>query len=195
MGDAQLGGGDVAAASGLDWKADYPRLRDGVLALLRAELRDFALADDLCHEAFRIVLERLARQPLEDPSRLAAFLAQTARHLVMEHRKRVRLHDTHTGQQAAVEALTDPQPDASYAVLQETRVRAVRQLLQEMSRARDREILVRVYLEDQDKDEVCRALAIDDAHYKRVLHRARSRLAELLEMRYRPADLFCIALF
>jgi RNA polymerase sigma-70 factor (ECF subfamily) len=63
-----------------------------------------------------------------------------------------------------------------------------------MQLPRDREILVRVYLHDQDKDRVCRELGISEEHYKRVLHRARARFAELLQRRYRPSDLFCIAL-
>jgi RNA polymerase sigma-70 factor (ECF subfamily) len=60
--------------------------------------------------------------------------------------------------------------------------------------SRDREILVRVYLHDQDKEVVCRELGISEDHYKRVLHRARERFATLLQRRYRVPDLFCIAL-
>ncbi len=99
-----------------------------------------------------------------------------------------------TGQQAAIEGLADPEDDAAAAQLLESRVAAVRQLLQEMRLPRDREILVRVYLYDQDKETVCRELGIGEEHYKRVLHRARGRFADLLQRRYRPSDLFCIAL-
>ncbi len=188
------GDAGVAAAFGVESKADYARLRDGVLTLLRVELRDHALADDLCNETFRIVLERLERQPLEDPSRLAAYLAQTARYLAGEHRKKLARRRTVTGQQAAIEATADTRDGQEDALQLDARARAVREVLEEMRRTRDREILVRVYLHDQDKGTVCRELGIGEEHYKRVLHRARSRLADLLQRRYRRSDFFCIAL-
>ncbi|MBX3703935.1 MAG: sigma-70 family RNA polymerase sigma factor [Steroidobacteraceae bacterium] len=191
---ADCAAADRVAGFSRSFPADYRRLRDGVLALLRAELRDFALADDLCHEAFRIVLERLARQPLEDPARLDSYLMQTARHLVIEHRRRSVRQRTATGQQEAIDRMTHPQDDPAAAQQAAFRTQAVRRLLLEMRLPRDRELLVRVYLYDQDKDQVCRELGIDGEHYKRVLHRARARFAELLQRRYRPSDLLCIAL-
>jgi RNA polymerase sigma-70 factor (ECF subfamily) len=172
----------------------YARLRERVLAYLRVELGDHALADDLCHETLRIVLERLARKPLEDPAGLDAYVMQTARYLVIEHRKRQARQRTSTGQQAAIDGVVDPQHDPAAERQLEFRARAVRQLLLEMRLPRDRELLVRVYLYDQDKAQVCRELGIGEEHYKRVLHRARARFADLLQRRYRPSDLFCIAL-
>lgn len=185
----------LAGPEGLGTPADQARLREGVIALLRIELGDPELAQDLCHETFRIVLERLARRPLEDPARLPAFLAQTARYLAIEHHKRVARRRTLTGQDAAIDALPDEREDPSRALQDETSVQAVHQLLRELRWPRDREILVRVYLHDQDKELVCRELGIDEEHYKRVLHRARTRLAVLLKRRYRRSDLFCSALF
>src|SRR3972149_8706835 len=62
--------------------AAIQQLRNGVLFLLQREIGKSALAEDLCNEAFRIVFERLARHPLEDPTRLDAYLSQTARKLL-----------------------------------------------------------------------------------------------------------------
>lgn len=195
MGDIHGRGDDAVAASlGLASNADLERLRNGVRALLRAELPDQAMAEDLCHDAFRIVLERLARRPLEDPTRLDAYLAQTARYLAAEQRKRNARRQTFTGQPAALEAAADPAADHDLAVQREQQARAVREVLEQMRHPRDREILVRVYLHDQDKLQVCRELGINEGHYKRVLHRARERFAVLLHRRHRPADLYCIAL-
>jgi RNA polymerase sigma-70 factor (ECF subfamily) len=185
----------IAVAAELGSPADQARLRDGVIALLQSQLGDASLAQDLCHETFRIVLERLARQPLEDPARLPAFLAQTARYLAIEHRNRAARRRTMTGYQDAIEAAPDQRDDHDLTLHEEASVQAVRRLLRELRWPRDREILVRVYLHEQDKETVCRELGIDEQHYKRVLHRARSRLAVLLQRHYRRSDLFCSALF
>lgn len=184
---------DPAMVIGSGQEETLRRLRVRVLAALRVQVRDHALADDLCHEAFRVVLERLARKPLEDPARLESYLMQTARFLVIAHRRRRDRQRTATGHQATIEAVSDDQ-DHEFERQQAACADAVHRVLREMRWSRDREILVRVYLHDQDKEVVCRELGISEDHYKRVLHRARERFATLLQRRYRVPDLFCIAL-
>lgn len=169
------------------------KLRDGILYLLRRELRDFALADDLCNEAFRIVLDRLRQQPLDDPSRVGSYLAQTARNLVMAHRRKEERQRTLTGHQTTLEAQGVADGDPEWILQSRSRAAAVRKVLEEIPQVRDREVLVRVYLYDQDKDQVCRELGIGADHYKRVVHRARERFRALIEQRYARADLYSLA--
>jgi len=57
---------------------------------------------------------------------------------------------------------------------------AIHDLLSELPVARDREVLSRFYLDEQDKEDVCHALAIDAEHFHRVIFRARARFRELL---------------
>ncbi len=168
-------------------------LRDGVLYLLRKELRDFALADDLCNETFRIVLERLKTQPLEDPGGLGSFLAQTARNLVIAHRRKAGRQRTETGHQATLEATAAADADPALILQSRSRVAAIRKVLEEIPLVRDREILVRVYLYDQDKEQVCRELGIGAEHYKLVVHRARERFRTLIEQRHSRSDLYSFA--
>src|SRR5688500_3957007 len=97
-----------AAARSLNCPAELQGLRDGVLHVLRHILRDKSLADDLCNETFRVVLERLRQQPLEDPDKLAAFLAQTARHLARNVQRAEVRRRTFTGQQEAIDEFVDP---------------------------------------------------------------------------------------
>ena len=52
---------------------------------------------------------------------------------------------------------------------------------QAANRAGDRTILVRFYLDEADKDEICRELSLTSAQFASVLHRARLRLKDLLE--------------
>jgi RNA polymerase sigma-70 factor, ECF subfamily len=183
-----------AVAGSFDSPAELQRLRDGVLLVLRHDVRDKALADDLCNETFRIVLERLRHEPLHEPDKLAPFLAQTARHLARNAGRAASRRQTFTGQQEAIDEFGDPDADPSAASQAQSRAQAVRSVLEEIPMARDREILVRVYLHDQEKDQICRELGIDAAHYKRVVFRARERFRALLERRYRVSDLYCFAI-
>src|SRR5262245_14505605 len=65
--------------------------RRGLILMLRRLVTDQATAEDLCQEACRIVAERLRTTGLADPSKVVAFLHQTARNLaIAERRKRIR---------------------------------------------------------------------------------------------------------
>jgi RNA polymerase sigma-70 factor (ECF subfamily) len=169
-------------------------LREGVLVILRRELRDRSEVEDLCNETFRIVLERLRQRPLEDPGGLASYLAQTARFLVRGQRRTARRHRTYTGQQDSIDQFEDPEADPSATAQARAQAKAVRRLLQEMPNVRDRDILVRLYLREESKADICRALAIDEEHFRRVVFRARERFRELLKKRYFVPDLYCPAL-
>ena len=172
--------------------ATLGRLRESVLLLLRKELRDASLADDLCNETFRIVLERLRLRPLDDPSKVSAYLGQTARNLVIAHRRMVERQRTETGHQATLDATGVADADPALILQSRSRATAVRKVLEEIPRLRDREILVRVYLYDQDKEQVCRELGIGMEHYKLVVHRARERFRTLVEQRYARSDLYSL---
>ena len=54
-------------------------------------------------------------------------------------------------------------------------------VLNQLSVARDREILRRFYLKDEDKAEICIDLQLSAAHFDRVLYRAKKRMRELID--------------
>lgn len=156
------------------------RYSRGLLYMLRRTAGDPALADDLHQETFRIVLERLRERELEDPERLAGFLHRTAKNLfVAGYRKGVRRKTD--GEVEGMEAV----PDAASGPLQETlrqeEAVLVRRLIGELDTDRDRQILYRFYIAEEDKERICAALGLSSLHFNRVLFRARQRFKELLE--------------
>lgn len=182
------------ATSGDAALLQLPDLRQGVLFLLRREVRDPALAEDLCSEAIRIVVERLAREPLDDPARLPAFLAQTARNLAIAEWRKSGRRRTVTGEDATIATHADDSADVGDGIQARQRAEAVRAVLAELPTLRDRELLVRYYLHDEDKVDICRRLGLSDGHFNRVIFRARERFRALLEARYVRSDLYCLAL-
>jgi len=175
-------------------EATLQQLRGGVLFLLRREVSEPAYAEDLCNEAFRIVLERLGRQPLEDPTRIAAFLAQTVRNLLIADRRKASRQRTVTGEQTAIDEFPDAEADPSASLQSQVRARAIRQVLREMPAFRDRQLLVRYYLNDEDIADICRDLDLTLKEFHKVTYRARERFRSLLARRYSQPDLLCLAL-
>ena len=57
------------------------------------------------------------------------------------------------------------------------------ELMDELPMRRDRELLQRYIVNEEDKFALCREYGLTSEHFDRVLHRARVRLKELLEKR------------
>lgn len=156
------------------------RYGPGLLYLLKRRTRDPELALDLRQDTFRVALEKLRSEPLDEPERLAAYLRGVALNLWIAHRRKQARRAT-TADSDAVEAAADPGDGGPFESVSREQVRdAVGVLLEELGTPRDREILRRVYLRDEDKDHVCAALGVDATHFSRVLFRAKQRFRELL---------------
>lgn len=155
------------------------RYSRGLLYVLRRRTSDHSLAADLVQDTFCIAIERLRKGPIDQPESLAAFLYSTARNLLIAHQRKEWRRATVVDSDA-VSAI----PDESYSpyrdVSRAQNTKLVRQLLNELPVERDRELLERLYVQDQDKEEICRALGLDSLHFNRVLHRAKQRFRQLL---------------
>jgi RNA polymerase sigma-70 factor, ECF subfamily len=156
------------------------RYSRGLLYMLRRTAGDPSVAEDLHQEAFRIVLERLRERGLEDPERLAGFLHRTAKNLfVAGYRKGVRRKTD--GETEGMEAVPDPAADALHEAVRQEEAALVRRLIGELETDRDRQILYRFYIAEEEKERICADLELSSLHFNRVLFRARQRFKDLLE--------------
>ncbi len=170
----RIRGGDRTAEEEL-----VRRYSRGLLFHLRRTAGNPDLADDLHQETFRVVLERLRSGSLGDPGRLAGFILGTGRNLFLGGWRKSARRGEGTAVDAAEADLPDPVPDPLDHVLQEEEIRKVRRLIGEMGTDRDRQILFRFYVAEEDKARICADLGLDSLHFNRVLFRARQRFKDL----------------
>ncbi len=170
----RIAAGDLAAEGQL--VARYGR---GLLYLLRRLGAPPELADDLHQETFRIAFERLRRRQLDDPAGLAGFLRGVARNLLLAERRKGARRRTDADPDG-LERAVHPAPSQLSAVLRDEEAAAVRRLIGELPTDRDRQILLRFYIAEGDKESICADLGLDSLHFNRVLFRARQRFKELL---------------
>jgi RNA polymerase sigma-70 factor, ECF subfamily len=171
------------------------RIAPGITQILVSMTGNFAQAQELCQETLIIILSRLRSQPLENADKLPAFVAQIARNLVIAERRKERRRKTDVDSEA-IDEVADPAQGQEQDAHRESAAAAIRTVLAEMKSVRDRSLLVRYYLRDEDKKDICRELGLTEPSFNVILFRARSRFLELLEKRgLRGADLFCMAIF
>ena len=153
------------------------RFERGVRALVRRHCRPGdPVVDDLVQDVLAGVIERLRAGAVRDASALPGYVQAAAVYATnAEYRQR---RPTQTD--AAIEELSDGDgPHKQLAADQLAEL--LRRLLTALPVERDREILTRFYLHEEDRDRICRSLAIESGHFHRVLFRARVRFRELLE--------------
>ncbi|MCG8460844.1 MAG: sigma-70 family RNA polymerase sigma factor [Holophagales bacterium] len=158
---------------------------------LRAYLRRLGcapeLVDDLHQETFRVVLERLRGKGIEDPDGLAGFLRGTARRLHLGMRRKAARRRTEPDPEA-IAATEDPRSGQLHQMMTAEAASMVRRLLAELEPPRDREILYRFYIAEDQKEAICRDFQLSSLHFNRVIFRARQRFRQLLEAFEKPAS-------
>lgn len=152
-----------------------------LLFMLRRRCGDPELANDLHQDVFRVVIERLRAGTIKDPARLAGFIQSTGRNLLIGVIRRRQRRQTYADSDTIALA-SDEEASTQVSEINDDQVAVhVRQMLEELGSDRDRAILTRFYLHQEDKQSICSALELSDLHFNRVLYRAKKRFRELLE--------------
>jgi RNA polymerase sigma-70 factor (ECF subfamily) len=169
----------------------------GNLSALRAQLARVTgspeLASDLLQDAVVTTLQKLRAGEIRDPAHLDGYVYRVALNHLRNHQRKDK---SHVGNAAERGELTEgavlTRPVESLEADQWARL--VKKLLLEVTRVRDRELLVRFYLHEEPKEDLCRAFGLTEQHFNRVMFRARERFRALLQQRgVGKADLLSMA--
>lgn len=155
------------------------RYTTGIQLILLKRTGDRQLALDLCQDTFVIALQKLRGGQLLKPESLVAFLRQTAVNLSIEHFRKERryIHQ----EDGIISLQTAPRDRKAEQIDHRRARRLLNEIFEKLAQHRDRAILHRYYLLDQDKSQICAALELTAAHFDRVLYRAKKRMCEIIE--------------
>ena len=144
---------------------------------LRARLRSPQAIEDVRQETFVRVFAAL-RSPggIRQPERLGAFVNSICNNVLLEHYRSSSRSDSLDDEPQ--NELPDPVMDVLGAVAAKQMEEKVREILNEMPE-RDRRILREVFLEERDKDDVCRDFGVDRDYLRVLLHRAKQSFKSL----------------
>jgi RNA polymerase sigma-70 factor, ECF subfamily len=182
----------VAAASGQPWaklveqiQNDDPQGMDELYRVFSMGVR-YSLCrqlgpqdlDDRVYDVFLIIAQAIRRGDLREPERLMGYVRTVVRRQVAAHigegvHSRGNETDIESGTPIADRA-TNPEPIAIEREHEELAMKMLRRISK-----RDREILVRFYLEDQSQSQICREMQLTETQFRLIKSRAKARFGEL----------------
>jgi RNA polymerase sigma-70 factor (ECF subfamily) len=139
-----------------------------------ARLRSGHAADDIRQETLLRVLKTVRKGAIEHPERLGAFVNTVCNNVLLEtFRRDKRLTELPPGD------IPSGQTGAESGMLREERRALVKRALDDLP-AKDRELLQRIFLDEHDKDLVCKEFSVSRDYLRVLLHRATTRLRTAL---------------
>jgi len=144
---------------------------------LRRIMQTRQSVEDLKQETFYRVFRVLRADGLRNPERIGAFVNTVCNNVIAEYWRA----------SSRFTSLPDPVPDrpschgraSENELINEERTRAIRLILDELP-VRDREILRMLFLEERNKDDVCRTWSINRDYLRVLVHRAKDRFRQKL---------------
>ena len=152
----------------------------GVQFAISQSVSDGSVVEDLYQECFRLVLEKVRAGEVNDPDRLSGFICSLARNIVIEYFRKTSRRETHHVS-ADEQSVPSREPSQLDTLLREEKGRLARQVLDALPSERDRSVLYRFYIAEDDREEICSDLGIEANHLSQILCRARQRYKTLFE--------------
>ena len=154
------------------------RYERGIAVIIDNVVRNQSVTEDLSQETFRIVLEKLRRGDLRQPESLSGFVCSVARNAAIDYIRRAKRSNLRE-EIGNAEHISDPAPNQLDQMLARERSEVVLQVIGELKSERDREVLFRYYVSEEDKNEICSALGITRIQFNNIIYRALARFKEL----------------
>ena len=151
--------------------------------MLRQRTKDQALSEDLHQDTFRVVIERLRNErSIAEPEKLSGFIHRTAVNICIDHNRKINRRQTYTGSES-FEYVPDPGLSQLSSMIESERSTLVRTVIGELSMERDRDLLRRFYVLEQDKVQICEHYSLSSDNFDRVISRARKRFRTAIAKR------------
>ena len=144
---------------------------------LRSRMFSSDVVEDLRQETFIRVVAIVRRDGVRQPERFGAFVNSICNNVVQEFyrssSKNQPMEDAHM-------EIPDKVLDLEGMLVTKQSAEQVRRILEAMPK-RDRELLRAIFLDDKEKDTVCREMGVDREYLRVLVHRAKDKFKALYE--------------
>jgi RNA polymerase sigma-70 factor (ECF subfamily) len=143
---------------------------------LRSRLHSPQAIEDVRQETFTRVFAALRGGKIRQPERLGAFVNSMCNNVLLEHYRASSRDSSLDDEEQQDFPATNV--DVLGAVAAKQMGEKIREILEEMPE-RDRRLLREIFLEERDKDEVCKDFGVDREYLRVLLYRAKQSFKSL----------------
>ena len=143
---------------------------------LRSRLNSPQAIEDVRQETFTRVFTALRDGKIRQPDRLGAFVNSMCNNVLLEHYRANSRDDSLDDDEERDYPATNV--DIVGAIANKQMAEKIREILDDMPE-RDRRLLREIFLEERDKDAVCRDFGVDRDYLRVLLHRAKQSFKSL----------------
>jgi RNA polymerase sigma factor (sigma-70 family) len=134
--------------------------------------------DDRVHDVFLTITQSIQSGELREPERLMGYVRTVVRRQVAA---RIDANVNARRRQTSLEdgiVLRDQSPDPERLAIQQENTQVALRILNSIAK-RDREVLVRFYLNEQPAEQICREMDLTETQFRLIKSRAKARFGEL----------------
>ena len=172
--------GDAAAEEEL-----IALFKDPVFHIIRRIANNTSMVEDLSQDTFLTVIRKIRNGDLRQAESLGPFVAAVARNHAIEQMRGIRRRANEGLEHA--EQVPETSPDPLKKLLRSAQIDELRKVMAELV-PRYRELLLRFYINEEPKEEICADLGLSSGQFDGVLHRARKRCRAIYLKRKGPAE-------
>lgn len=147
-----------------------------VSLVLRRNARNPTDMDDLFQDTFMIALDKIRNGKVHQPERLGGYMMNIARFTAVDFYRRQERYKPQGDQMVDGEAAENPLAE----MITREKCTHLRNIIPTLKSSRDRTILQRFYIAEEDKQVICDDMGISFKNFNQIIHRAKRKLKELL---------------
>jgi RNA polymerase sigma-70 factor, ECF subfamily len=134
--------------------------------------------EDKVHDTFLIVVNAIKRGDLREPERLMGFVRTVVRRQVAAYIEQVvHTRREQTDLESGVTVVDRKQNPEQEAIVRQ-KAELMKSVLEGLSK-RDRDILVRFYLQEQPQEQICREMSLTETQFRLLKSRAKTKFGEI----------------
>jgi len=147
--------------------------------------------EDKVHDTFLIVVHAIRRGDLREPERLMGFVRTVVRRQVAAYIEEA----VHTRrEQADLESgisVADRKQNPEQEAMLRQKSELMKSALESLSQ-RDRDILVRFYLQEQPQEQICREMSLTETQFRLLKSRAKAKFGEIGRKKLTSSGIFSV---
>ncbi|MBV8812216.1 MAG: sigma-70 family RNA polymerase sigma factor [Acidobacteriaceae bacterium] len=147
--------------------------------------------DDKVHDTFLIVVNAIRKGDLREPERLMGFVRTVVRRQVAAYiEQAVHTRREQTDLETGITVADRKQNPEQEAILRQ-KAELMKSALEALSE-RDRDILVRFYLQEQSQEQICREMSLTETQFRLLKSRAKAKFGEIGKKKLASSGIFSV---